>query len=260
MGRMAWEREMEAARMVALRAGEVALRYLEEGVAAEWKPDSSPVTEADRQCERLIARALAEAFPEDGLLGEEGAEKDCRSGRRWIIDPIDGTRDFIRGNDNWGVLIALEADGDIVAGACNLPARDEVYCAARGVGAWRNGDRIGISSIDVPEQSMICVNELHNMTAYPWAGRLLEFLDRFAAVRCMGGCQDAMMVSSGLAEAWFEPSAEPWDLAPLKVIAEEAGARFFNITGGGSVHGGSCILCVPPLEETLRQFVGAPAS
>jgi fructose-1,6-bisphosphatase/inositol monophosphatase family enzyme len=101
------ERELEIARTVAVRAGHLALKHQREGVKAESKVDLSPVTLADRECERLIAGALDEAFPADGLLGEEGAVKKSASGRRWIIDPIDGTRDFLRGLPTGAVLIGL---------------------------------------------------------------------------------------------------------------------------------------------------------
>src|SRR6202044_564001 len=106
------------------------------------KPDHSPVTQADRECERMIARLLSDAFPEDGVLGEEGARAESRSGRRWIIDPIDGTRDYVRGNPLWANLIALEADNDVVVGVCNLPVLGKLYSASRGGGAHCNGSPI----------------------------------------------------------------------------------------------------------------------
>src|SRR5213593_1635119 len=115
---MDFETELEMARSAASRASELALRHRERGFDTEAKTDGSPVTVADRECERLIAGLLEEAFPGDGVLGEEGARKESRSGRRWIIDPIDGTRDFVRGNRNWAVLIGLDSDRDAVAGVC----------------------------------------------------------------------------------------------------------------------------------------------
>ena len=115
-----WSKELEVATDVARKAAELALRY-QPGIVAETKPDKSPVTQADRECERMIARMLSDAFPEDGILGEEGARSDSRSGRRWIIDPIDGTRDYVRGNPLWANLIALEAEGDVAVGVVNLP-------------------------------------------------------------------------------------------------------------------------------------------
>ena len=106
---MPFERELEVGRAIAAQAGKLALRYYRSGIAFDAKPDDSPVTAADRACEQLIARELENAFPDDGLLGEEGAKKESRSGRRWIVDPIDGTRDFVRGSPAWAVLIGLEA-------------------------------------------------------------------------------------------------------------------------------------------------------
>ena len=107
------------------------------GIVAETKPDKSPVTQADRECERMIARILSEAFPDDGILGEEGARAESRSGRRWIIDPIDGTRDYVRGNPLWANLIALEADGDVVVGVVNLAgAREALHGQPRRRGVF----------------------------------------------------------------------------------------------------------------------------
>jgi histidinol-phosphatase len=242
-------------RSIAKRAGATALRYWKTGLHAETKSDDSPVTVADKECERLIAAALEEAFPEDGLLGEEGSSKPSRNGRRWIIDPIDGTRDFLRGNPAWAVLIGLEEAGEVVAGVAYLPAMGEMFSAARGEGAWCNDERIHASAISDPAQAVLCVNGLNAIAPQPFSNRLIGWMDRFWAVRSMGGCLDAMMVARGQAEVWLEISGKPWDFAPLKIIAEEAGAKFFNHDGGSSIHGGNCVICAPGLEEMARSFV-----
>src|ERR1700727_1982804 len=140
-----WFKELEVAMDAAKKAAEVALRY-QPNVVAETKPDKSPVTQADRECERMIARILSEAFPDDGILGEEGASAEGRSGRRWIIDPIDGTRDYVRGNPLWANLIALEAGGDVVAGVVNLPVLGNLYIGSRQGGAYRDNSPIHVSS------------------------------------------------------------------------------------------------------------------
>src|SRR5262249_55221567 len=116
-------------------------------LTADVKSDESPVTIADRECEKLIAGALDETFPADGLLGEEGTLKQSRSGRRWIIDPIDGTRDFVRGNPMWATLVALEESEQVVAGFANFPALNELAMAARGSGAQINGAPIRASNV-----------------------------------------------------------------------------------------------------------------
>jgi fructose-1,6-bisphosphatase/inositol monophosphatase family enzyme len=254
---MAWEREIEVCRSVALKAGELALQHAARGVLREDKADDSPVTVADRECEQLIVSELRAAFPDDGFLGEEGASHAGRSGRLWIVDPIDGTRDFVRGLGTWSNLIALEVDDEVVLGTCNMVAQGELYWAVRGQGAFVNERPIRVSTIDRRDRAIACLTAFDNVAASPFAGRILDHLAGYWAVRSMGGCQDAVLVASGRAEVWFEISAKAWDLAPLQIIAEEAGARFFNFDGGRSIHGGNAVICVPFLEEELRAFVGA---
>ena len=249
------EREMALGRHIARKAGEVALRQFRTGIAFEAKADLSPVTAVDRECERLIARELEEAFPDDGLLGEEGALKDSRSGRRWIIDPIDGTRDFVRGNPAWSVLIGLEADGEVVAGFAFLPALGDLYAASRGSGAFVHDRRIHASAVASPADAVLCLNGFNAAAAQPFAGQLLEWMEPFWAVRSMGGSLDAMLVAGGHADVWIEMSGKPWDFAPLKIIAEEAGARFFNFDGRATIYGGNCVICAPGLEEAARRLV-----
>jgi len=250
-----WDREIDTVEKTAREAGKVALRYWDKGITAETKPDNSPVTLADKECERTISRLIEEAFPEDGLLGEEGSAKTSRNGRRWIIDPIDGTRDFRRGNRVWAVLIGLEADGEVVAGASFFPAMDEMFTAAKGAGAFCNGSPIHASSIESASQAVLCLNGLNNVTKYGLSEGLIEWMDQFWAVRSMGGCLDAMMVARGQADLWIEIVGQPWDFAPLKIIAEEAGAKFFNFDGGASIYGGNGVMCAPGMEEVARRFV-----
>jgi histidinol phosphatase-like enzyme (inositol monophosphatase family) len=253
-----FEKELETGRAVARKAGEAALRHFRTGIAFESKPDFSPVTAADRECEQLIARELEAAFPEDGLLGEEGAQKNSQSGRRWIIDPIDGTRDFVRGNPAWAVLIALEADGEVVAGFACLPALGDLFSASRGGGAFVNDKRINASAIDDIGAAVLCVNGLNGVTSQVFAPELLEWMKPFWAVRSMGGSLDAMLVARGQADLWLELSGKPWDFAALKIIAEEAGAKFFNFEGKSTIYGGNCVICAPGLEEAARLFVSTP--
>ncbi len=248
-------KELEAGRSIAQRAGDIAMRYFRTGLEYEAKSDDSPVTRADRECEQFIARELEQIFPDDGLLGEEGAEKLSRSGRRWIIDPIDGTRDFVRGNPTWSVLIGLEADGEVVAGFAGMPAMGELFSAARGGGAFVNGERMHASTITSISQAVLCFDSLTHAARQPFALHLLEWMERFWAVRSLGGCLDALMIARGQAEIWIETAGKPWDFAPLKIIAEEAGARFFDYQGNNTIYGGNCIICAPGLEEAIKQLL-----
>ena len=250
-----YEKELAFGRDLARRAGALALKYREGGIGHEVKEDESPVTIADKECEKLIVAAIAEHFPEDGVLGEEGATKDSPNGRKWIVDPIDGTRDFIRGTRAWSVLIGLEEAGEVVAGFAYFPATDELFSAAKGQGAYWEEDRITVSNITERSQALICVNGFSFMRRYAFAEDLLEFLESFWTVRSMGGCLDAMLVSSGRADVWLETQAKPWDLAPLKIIATEAGAVTFDFEGKDTIYGGNFVITVPALADEVKRFV-----
>ena len=259
---MAYQKELTAGVEIARKAGNLALKIREAGVTdsslgIESKPDESPVTIADRECESLIVAELRQAFPEDGLLGEEGAMRESSNGRRWIIDPIDGTRDFIRGTRAWSVLIGLEDHGSVVAGFAFFPSTDEMFSAARGEGAFWNGQRATASGIVKKSEALLCCNGLGYMHRYPFAPELLQWISEYWTVRSMGGCLDAMLVATGRADAWIESQAKPWDLAPLKIIAEEAGCVTFDFDGNDTIYGGNYVICVPALADEIKRFVGA---
>jgi histidinol-phosphatase len=251
---MGFGKEIEVARKAAVRAAALALRHQAAGIRAESKPDDSPVTIADRECERLIAGMLEEAFPDDGMLGEEGARKESKSGRRWIIDPIDGTRDFVRGNPLWSVLIGLEDRGEIAAGVAHLPLLSQTCWASRGGGAFRNDTPMRVSLIDDPRLAVLSLNGLNRIGEMPFARNLIEWASQFWAVRSLGGTPDAMMLAAGELDAWIEPKVAAWDLAAVQVILEEAGAVFFAFNGARSIHEGSAIACTPGLESELREY------
>src|SRR6266704_742339 len=131
--------------------------------------------------------------------------------------------------------------------------------AARGVEAEDKPDHSPVTAADREKsRAALCLTGFNAVLGRPFAPRLLDFMAGFWSVRSLGGCQDAMLVASGRADCWIEIGASAWDLAPLKVIAEEAGARFFNFDGGNSIHGGNAVICVPPLEAELRAFVSEP--
>ncbi len=153
------------------------------------------------------------------------------------------------------MLVALEDAEGVAAGVAHFPEQDLTYFAARCQGAWRDSARISVSNVAEPGQALLCVNGFKDVLPLPFAGRLLEWIGGFWAVRSFGGCQDAVLLASGQADAWIEPTAREWDLAPLKILIEEAGGVFFNFDGGSSIYGGNCAACVPGLETELRRFV-----
>jgi fructose-1,6-bisphosphatase/inositol monophosphatase family enzyme len=146
-----------------------------------------------------------------------------------------------------------------VLGVCNMAAQEQMYWAVRGGGAFVNSERLAVSRVDRRDRALACLTGFGAALRSPLGPRILDHLAGYWAVRSLGGCQDAMLVASGRAEVWLELSAKAWDLAPILVIAEEAGARFFNFDGGRSIHGGNCVVCVPSLESELRGLVGPKA-
>jgi histidinol phosphatase-like enzyme (inositol monophosphatase family) len=253
---MALEKELAVARELLQDAGSLALEYAKKGVAVEDKADASPVTIADRECEKLIVGRLAKEFPDDGVLGEEGTNQQSKNGRRWIIDPIDGTRDFIRSSRIWCSLLALEAGGRVELGVAAFPALGEMYWAVRGQGAYRDGEQVRVSSITDIGKSVGCINQLERARHRPGTDRILDLMAEFWTIRCFGGALDAMYVCAGNAEFWLEPSAKPWDLAVLQVMAHEAGAAFFDYKGEDTIYGGNAVICVPALVPKARWFLG----
>jgi histidinol-phosphatase len=248
--------EMDFARRVAVMAGENAMRIRRGGIVAEAKSDDSPVTIADRDNERLIREAIEREFPDDGILGEEGSCKEGRSGRRWIIDPIDGTRDFVRANRFWCVLIALEEGGESRAGVAHFPLLGETYWAVGGGGSWLNDDRLHVSRVSSIEAAVFCPNGMHTAPAGQYAPRVMDLSHRAWAVRSFGGALDACLLGAGKTDIWFEPKVEPWDLAALKLIIEEAGGVFLALDGTRSIYTGSALACTPALEREVRETFG----
>ncbi len=253
---MSYDSELFFAQSAARKAGEACIRILNQGVVAETKSDDSPVTRADKESERMIVSILSQAFPEDGFLGEEGASREGTSGRRWIIDPIDGTRDFVRNNRLWAILIGLEENNEPVVGICYLPMLGEMYYAAKGQGAFWDGTPIHASDISTAKQAVICVNKLNAVTKPPFGLPLLEWLSTFWCVRVFGGIYDAMLVASGRMEIWMEPSVAPWDLCGPACILREAGAKFFALNGKDSIYEGTGVACAPGMEPEVRRFLG----
>ena len=255
---MNYERELEFARRIAIVAGDNAKHIRAGGITAETKADASPVTIADKENERLIREAIELEFPDDGILGEEGSSKAGSSGRRWIVDPIDGTRDFVRGNQFWCILIAIEEADEPLAGVAHFPMLNETYWAARGSGAFGNGERLHASAIRSIGDCCFNPNGLSLIQARPHLPRIVELMQRVWAVRSFGGPLDACLVAAGKTDIWFEPKVEIWDLAPLRLIIEEAGGFFFALDGSRRIDRGTAIGCAPGLVEQVREAFGVP--
>jgi len=231
------ERAVATARDAVAAAGAAALAHLRRGVVVETKPDLTPVTAADRAAEDEIVAVIRAAFPDHAILGEEGGARGAGA-VRWIVDPIDGTRGFARGGAMWGPLVALEVDGELVAGAMALPALGHTYWAARGAGAWRDGTRLAVSAIAELGDATLSLGELRRMVTHPGVQALIG---RAASTRCYGDLAGCAMVLDGRAEVWIEGGVKPWDVAAPAILIAEAGGRFTDWAGRPSIEAGYAI-------------------
>jgi histidinol-phosphatase len=253
-----WKNRYEVAIQAAQRAGPLALSHFDRGIAVEWKKDESPVTLADREAERQLRSTLLEKFPHDSFLGEESGEHQGSSGFRWIIDPIDGTRSFIRNVPVWATLVGLEYKDEQIAGVAVLPAFGQTFRALRGDGAFRDDRPIHVSTITDLAESHIYYSSL---AWFVKSGKHREFLDLVARTERQRGFGDFygfVLVAQGSGELMIEHGVNPWDVAALKPIIEEAGGRFSDWDGAPTIHRTDVIASNGKLhDEALALLRGA---
>lgn len=231
-----WKNRYEFALEAAEHAGRLALGYFDRGVKVEWKADLSPVTLADREAEQVLRTRLLEQFPADGFLGEESGDVPSQSGYRWIIDPIDGTRSFVRNIPIWATLVGLEYKDEQIAGIAYLPALGQTFHALRGAGAYRGDRRIRVSDVDQWKEAVLFYSSL---SWFVKAGKHAEFLDlvgRTQRQRGFGDFYGFLLVAQGSGEVMVEHGVHAWDVAALKPIVEEAGGRFSDWEGTPTIH------------------------
>jgi histidinol-phosphatase len=231
-----WRARYETAVEAARRAGQVALRYFDAGLEVEWKSDHSPVTAADRETEQLLRTTLEAAFPADGFLGEEYGELPGTSGFRWVLDPIDGTRSFVRRIPLWATLVGLEYRDEQIAGVVEVPALGHTYRALCGDGAYRNAHRIRVSDVSDLADAMVFYSGL---SLFRTAGRQEGFLElsrRTQRQRGFGDFYGHVLVAQGSGELMVEDGVHAWDVAATKPIVEEAGGRFSDWGGTPTIH------------------------
>jgi histidinol-phosphatase len=232
-------------------ADEVTLRrFRAHDLKVDTKPDLTPVSEADHAAEQLIRDGLAQARPGDALLGEEfGTEGDSR--RRWIIDPIDGTKNYVRGVPVWATLLALEEDGELRVGVVSAPALGHTWWAVRGGGAFADGTRITVSGIAAVEDAQLCYSDFKWWGEYGLQDEFEALAKRVWRTRGFGDFWSHILVAEGAADIAAEPVVALWDLAPLLVIVEEAGGRFTDLAGNPTADGGSAVSTNGLLHDTV---------
>lgn len=251
---------LQATAELAQLAAGTAMRWYGKPINVETKGDGSPVTIADREAERVAREWLSTRFPSDGLQGEEFGIERADAKRRWILDPIDGTKAFVRGVPLWGTLVAC-CEGDVVlAGAACFPAVNEIVAAARGEGCWWNGAQTRVSSVSrLTDATLLTTDD--RFVERPHRGESWRALAaQSGVVRTWGDCYGYLLVATGRAEIMVDDIVNPWDAAALYPVITEAGGVFTSWSGNATAFGGDVIATNANLASATRAILrdGAP--
>lgn len=238
--------DLELALALADAAEPISLGAFRTGVAVEQKPDLTPVTEVDRGVESELRRLLAAERPQDAVLGEEHGVTGGGA-RRWILDPIDGTRNYTRGIPVWATLVALEEDGEVRLGVVSAPALGRRWWAERGAGAFADGRRVHVSALDRVEEAVV---------SFPLDRPVPDVARTAWHARGFGDFWAHMLVAEGAVDAAVDsPGVSVWDLAAVQVVVEEAGGRLTDLAGARRIDSGSAVSSNGLLhDEVLAAF------
>lgn len=253
--------QLDFAIAAAHEAGRITLGHFQsELLASEAKEDLSPVTVADRDAEQRIRERIEQAYPTHAVLGEEFGESAEGASHRWLIDPIDGTRSFVRGVPLYGVLIALEVDGEVTLGVAHFPALTETVWAARGQGCYWNGRRCSVRSGSSLAEAFVGFTNAGSFDRY---GREEAWRRVRAASAYTAGWSDAYghaLVASGRLELMLDPAMNVWDCGPFPVILAEAGGYFGDWSGRSTIYGGEALSTTWDLLPQVLELLGEDGS
>lgn len=243
---------------IARRAGDITLKYFQNpDLAVESKKDESPVTVADRETEQFIRAEIAKLFPGDVVIGEEFGESEGEPGaRRWIVDPIDGTKSFIHGIPLYGVMIGVEENGQMMGGAVYMPPLNEMVVAVREQGCWWNGKRAKVSDTASLNEALLLTTDVANHKRFGKEASWERLSEGTRLVRTWGDCYGHLLVATGRADVMVDPQMNPWDCAALFTILQEAGGTFTDYAGNPTIYGPDAISTNGKLLQEVLKVVG----
>ena len=217
-------------------------RFRATDLVVETKPDLTPVSEADRAVEQSLRKRIGEERPGHAVLGEEfGVDGGAGASTRWIIDPIDGTKNYVRGIPVYATLIALQRDGRLAVGVVSAPALGRRWWAARGAGAFADGVRLRVSKVARLEDAHLGHSSVSSWSEHGLLDRFLELERRCWRGRGFGDFWTHMLVAEGALDLAAEPEVSLWDVAAVQLVVEEAGGRFTDLAGVRRADGGSAV-------------------
>ena len=230
-------------------------RFRDVDLVVSTKPDLTPVTEADRSVERALRERISAARPDHGIVGEEFGSEGAGAWR-WILDPIDGTKNYVRGIPVWATCIALQHDDQVTVGVVSAPALGRRWWAARGEGAYASGRPIRVSAVTDVADAQLSYDSVPGFEACGMGERFLALARRCWRTRGLGDFWSHVLVAEGALDIAVEPEVAVWDVAAIQVIVEEAGGRFTDLAGAARPDGGSAVSTNGLLHDEVLTALG----
>lgn len=248
-------KELKVAIKAAKESGKLVKKYFRKKFKVYEKPDKTPVTDIDKLAEKRIVSIIKKNFPEHDILAEEFSYNKTNSKYKWIIDPIDGTKLFIRQMPYFGSSIGLEKDGTVILGAINMPMMNMLAYASKDKGAFLNGENIKVSEITRIQDSYLIIGDIHKMFNLGYGKRYLDLMMRCSGYRGYADLLGALFVAQGCADIMIIESHSPWDVAAAKIIIEEAGGKMTDFEGKNTIYSGNSIATNGKLHNKVLEIL-----
>jgi histidinol-phosphatase len=242
---------------IVLQSSEITLKHYKTSAAPESsiKDDNSPVTIADYKCEEFLLKQIKAAYPGHNIYSEESGIEDKGSEFRWFIDPIDGTRNYMRKYPFWGTLLALEFRGKVVIGIISMPAVGQFIAAKKSAGCFINGKKVKVSRINKIEKAYLLYGGLNSILKKQYKENFFKLVSRSFQTRGFGDCHGHSFVINGSAEVMIDPSVAPYDIAATKICLEEAGGKFTDIDGNDSIYNRSALITNSAIHNKVLSVI-----
>lgn len=232
----------------------ITLKYYNRKIIPSYKKNKSPVTIADFKCEDYLINRIMKNYPHHAVYSEERGSNKAESEYKWIIDPVDGTRNFMRNFPFWGTLLALEFSGEVILGIISMPALSEIMVAAKGRGCYVNGKKVQVSKINKIENSYFLFGGLDYIHKSKYKKRFFDLVHTCPYNRGFGDCHGHTFIIKGKAEIMFDPKTAPYDIAATKICLEEAGGKLTDIKGNDTIYGGNALITNGKLHDIVLKY------
>jgi histidinol-phosphatase len=245
-------------RKIVKSSSEITMKYFNPGgIKSTLKKDKSPVTIADIKCDDFLVKQIKTKFPEHNVLSEENGIYENGSEFRWIIDPIDGTRNFMRGYPFWGTLLAVEYQGEVVSGIISMPAIKLMIYAAKGMGCYFNNKRCRVSKVNEIKDSYLLYSSLAHVIKTGYKDNFLKLASRCEYTRGYGDCHGHSFIIGAMAEIMIDPIVAPYDIAATKICIEEAGGKLTDFHGIDSIYNKTAIITNGAVHDAVLEILNS---